>query len=295
MKYISFFALPFFVMSSFGMQLDDQIYPANAGANTQATQIPQSEDSSLDSSSDNIFLEYYAKQGSDFSASVFEMANEGLVKRDISYDSLKKAVVIFFGDWCPHCHKFLTEFAQYLSVLEANGIRVILLDVPSVDRLKNWQDPSVQDYYNALQRVQSYGISLSSNVELFLLGDRTTLARTGVSGLPVFIAIKDSKERFRGVGNSGVSKLQLSDPNVLSQFLGIWSESVSPADQAESTEVKKNSTKKSVKNIKKKNVKTSTSKKKKGSVKLSPSALAESRLATDMLNSCQWNKIDLNR
>ena len=83
------------------MQQGSQVYAANAGSTV--------------STSANMFLEYYSKQGSDVWASVYYHENGNLSKRDISYDDLQRAVVIFFGDWCPHCHKFLTEFSKHIT------------------------------------------------------------------------------------------------------------------------------------------------------------------------------------
>ena len=293
MRYIKFFALPLLVSLSFAAQqsVQTQVFPANAGAVTQAAPEAQGTQASQPQNN-NIFLEYYAKQGSAFSASVFKQENGALVKRDISYDDLKKTVVIFFGDWCPHCHRFLTDFSKYIGTLTAKGIKIMLLNVPSVERLKTWQDPTSQDYQNALQKVQSYGINPSSGVELVLLGERTTLAKTGVSGLPVFIAVKDAKEYFRGVGDKGVSKLQLSDANVLKQFLEIWGDDSKDSAKDDSVAEKK-STKSPKHKAEKKSSKKSTQRKLSGAPKLSKTAMIESRTATEMLNNIPW-KLDLN-
>ena len=102
-----------------------QVYPANAGeavhAEQPSTNVTESNNiqnasQSVDSKSNNVFLEYYAKQGNDFSMSVFYNENGNLVKRNISYDDLQRTVVIFFGNWCPHCHKFLTGFSKFTAV-----------------------------------------------------------------------------------------------------------------------------------------------------------------------------------
>ena len=268
------------------------VYPANAGAYTTVQSVPQVNQvvqSTTTTQNNNIFLEYYAKQGGNFSAPVFFFENNALVKREISYDDLKKSVVIFFGDWCPHCHKFLTEFSKNIATLAKSGVNVIFLHIPSVEKLKNWQEPSVQDYQAVVQKLSSYGINSSStNVKIVLLGERTALSQLGISGLPVFLAVKNAKEYFRGVGDSGVSKLQLSDSNVLRQFLEIWGKDEST--KSDLTEVKNN--KKSEKSKKKSPRKIIHDKKSKP-VKLSKKALIESKTATEMLNNLPW-KIDLN-
>ena len=291
MKNIKIWTLPFLASSvSFAQQAP--VYPANAGAYTTVQNVPQvgtpAAQSAASTQSNNVFLEYYAKQGSAFSASVFFFENNALVKRDISYDDLKKSVVIFFGDWCPHCHKFLTEFSKHIGTLAKSGINIIFLHVPSVEKLRNWQDPTVQDYQAVVQKLNSYGIGATSNAKVVLLGERTALSQLGISGLPVFLAVKNAKEYFRGVGDSGVSKLQLSDSNTLKQFLEIWGKDES--NQARNNERKDN---KKPEQLKKKSQKKVANKSKSKPVKLSKKAMIESKTATEMLNSSPW-KIDLN-
>lgn len=290
MKNIKILTLPL-VISSAVVAQQAPVYPANAGAYTTVQSMSQPSTQSmqtLPAQSNNIFLEYYARQGSDFSASVFLYEKNILVKRDISYDVLKKAVIIFFGDWCPHCHKFITEFSKHIATLTKHGINVIFLHVPSVERLQNWQDPTTQDYQAVVQKLNSYGITPSKNVKTVLLGSRIALSQIGISGLPVFLAIKNSKEYFRGIGDSGVSKLQLSDPSVLKQFLEIWGQD---EDKKASVNNTRNETKpkKAKTKLRRQNTPKSNSK----PVKLSGKALIESKTATEMLNSAPW-KIDLN-
>ena len=291
MKNIKIGILPLFASSAlFAQQVP--VYPANAGAYTTVQSMPQDNKGAQTISatqSNNIFLEYYAKQGSNFSAPVFFFENNALIKRDISFDDLKKSVVIFFGDWCPHCHKFLTEFSKHIATLAKNGINVIFLHVPSIEKLRNWQDPTLQDYQAVVQKLSSYGISASaSNVKVVLLGDRLSLSQLGISGLPVFIAVKNAKEYFRGVGDSGVSKLQLSDPNILKQFLEIWSNDKN--NKAGGNERKSN---KKPEKLRNKSQKNAIYQSKSKAVKLSKKAMVESKTATEMLNSLPW-KIDLN-
>ena len=293
MKNIKIWTLPLLVPS---MSLAQQapVYPANAGAYTTAQTISQDNQGAQGTAAPlrkNIFLEYYAKQGSDFSAPVFFLEKKTtLVKHDdFGSNNLEKSVVVVFGDWCPHCHKFLTEFSKHIATLAKNGINVIFLHVPSIEKLRNWQDPTLQDYQAVVQKLSSYGISASaSNVKVVLLGDRLSLSQLGISGLPVFIAVKNAKEYFRGVGDSGVSKLQLSDPNILKQFLEIWSNDKNY--KAGGNERKSN---KKPDKLRNKSQKNAIYKSKSKAVKLSKKAMVESKTATEMLNSLPW-KIDLN-
>ena len=265
-----------FYSSLCAMQQGSQVYAANAGSTV--------------STSANMFLEYYSKQGSDVWASVYYHENGNLSKRDISYDDLQRAVVIFFGDWCPHCHKFLTEFSKHITKLSKHGIKVILLHVPTVERLKNWQEPTVQEYNDVITKLSNSGIKPSSNVNVVLLGDRNVLTKAGVSGLPVFLAVKNSKEYFRGVGDNGVSKLKLGDKNVWKQFLEIFGDNKQKADK----KVEKVQYNTDI-NVKKKALKPkmkskATQKTKKG---YSRPDRINARVATEMLNNMPW-KFDLN-
>jgi thiol-disulfide isomerase/thioredoxin len=187
----------------------------------------------------NRFLEYYSRQGVEFSASVYYQEGKKLVKRNISQDNLKKAIVVFFGDWCPHCDKFLRELSTSTDMLQMYGINITFISVPSIERLKNWQEPNVDEFNAAENKISSYGIKLSKKVNVALLGDKKTLAETGVEGLPVITAIENGKERFRGVGESGTSKLQLSIPLVLKQFLKIWDNEKDDEKQIDGKDVKK--------------------------------------------------------
>ncbi|MDR2666744.1 MAG: peroxiredoxin family protein [Holosporales bacterium] len=239
---------------------------------------------------DNQFLEYYSRQGTEFSASVYYQEGKKLTKRDISVDDLVKTIVVFFGEWCPHCDKFLREFSKNVDMLRMYGINIVFISVPSIDRLKNWQEPNVDEFNVAENKISSYGIKLSRKVSVALLGDKKTLAHTGVEGLPVIVAIKNGMERFRGVGESGTSKLQLSDQAVLKNFLKIWD----PEKELENESTKKSQTSK-----KSQNDKTSHSKKHKvtsesaddfdykvGSSKID---ILDARKATEFLNSLEFN------
>lgn len=245
---------------------------------------------------DNIFLEYYAKQGDDFNASVYYNESGELAKRDISFDDLKKTVVIFSGDWCPYCHNFLTNFSQYINTLNSKGIKIIIVNVPSIDKLRNFVAPTTDDYNEVKSKLESYGINFSSMTKLALLGEKATLARNGIEGLPVFIAIKNGKEYFRGIGQTGVSKLQLSNQTVLKQFLEIWDEEV---DQSKSNkEIQKPiSQKKSItkpRKQKQQNTKIyKLNKPKKTKVK-SKVDISASKNATELLNSISWSAQKLN-
>ena len=289
MKNIKFLIFPSLTSAVAAVQQGEQIavYPANAGEATRPFQqipneMPQPSTRASSSTTSNMFLEYYARQGSDFSAPVFYQENGNLVKRDISYDDLQKAIVIFFGDWCPHCHKFLTEFSQHIGKLTSQGIKVILINVPSVEKLKSWQDPTMQDYQSAIQELNACGINTADNIDVVLLGDRMALSKVGVSGLPVFLAIKNAKEYFRGIGSNGVSKLQLADPSVLGQFLDIWGRN--------RDEIKKEQKFAKHKKVKTGTVKGAKAKKRirKKTIKLSGKAMIESKTATEMLNSIPW-------
>lgn len=256
---------------------------------------------------DNIFLEYYAKQGDSFSASVYYNESGKLAKRDIGVDDLQRSVVIFSGDWCPYCHNFLASFSQYIPTLNAKGLKVIIVNVPSVDKLRNQEEPTLDEYNSVKSKFESYGITFSSNTKLLLLGEKATLARNGIEGLPVFIAVKNGKEYFRGVGQAGVSKLQLSDQNVLRQFLEIWDEDLAKSDSSDKLDTYKQHVTKKPKGATKhkKSTKVRKSKNPKVTTKAAPVEakskskvdLEASRNATEQLNKIAWNvkKISIPR
>ena len=127
-------------------------------------------------------------------------------------------------------------------------------------------------------------------MNVVLLGDRNVLTKAGVSGLPVFLAVKNSKEYFRGVGDNGVSKLKLGDKNVWKQFLEIFGDNKQKADK----KVEKVQYNTDI-NVKKKALKPkmkskATQKTKKG---YSRPDRINARVATEMLNNMPW-KFDLN-
>jgi thiol-disulfide isomerase/thioredoxin len=213
----------YFIMDVFGAQ-QNQVYQAMAGTSPQGSQSVASGGNSLSSAPQisNEFLEYYSKQGTEFSASIFYRVGTGLEKRSISGNDLRKAVVVFFGDWCPHCEKFLKKFSGEINMLTSRGIKVIFIGVPSVNALKNWKDPTIDDHSKYVEKLRSHGIGASSNVDITALGDRVTLGKASVEGLPAVLAIKDGKEYYRGVGQGGLAKLDFSNGDTLKQFLSIW-------------------------------------------------------------------------
>jgi thiol-disulfide isomerase/thioredoxin len=153
------------------------------------------------------------------------MTSAGLEKRTLSTADLKKAVVVFFGDWCPHCEKFLGRFSGQLHLLTEKGVRIIFVGIPSVEALKQpWKDPTPAEYEIYDSKLRTHGIRLGDQVSLCALGDRVTLGKAAVEGLPAVLAVKEGAERFRGVGQDGLNKLDLADARTLEQFLAIWDE-----------------------------------------------------------------------
>lgn len=186
----------------------------------------QNNNNNQNSKVQNPFLEYYTRQGSKlFNDKSFFFFQEGkkLVKRFISVDNLKKSLVIFFGDWCPHCKTFLTAFSKSIELLRLSGINIIFIAVPTIDKLRDWKDPNIDDFNNAENKIASFGIKLShKQTFVTLIADRMILANCGIEGLPVIIAVKNGEERYRAVGENAIRKLDLSNQNTLQQFLEIW-------------------------------------------------------------------------
>jgi thiol-disulfide isomerase/thioredoxin len=235
---------------SYAQQRGQAVYQAQAGTvpayeapqppaqNNQPSQQPVFNSPQMNDSNpfakNNRFLAAYDKQGREFSANVFEEKGGRLSRLSLSGDAIKKCVVVFIGDWCPHCEKFISTFAHSIDLLKSNGVKILFLAVPSIDRLRNWREPTIADYESVKQKVTSFGVRLGNGVQIVLLGDGATLARSGVEGLPVFLAIDEGKEKFRGTGEGSLSKVNLSDENVRNEFLEIWGKKAEQKDAAPS-------------------------------------------------------------
>ena len=242
--------------------------------------------------SSNIFLEYYTRQGTKLfheDTKFFFQGDDGeLKKKAISSSDLKKAVVIFFGEWCPHCNQFLTQFARHISLLESAGISVILVDVPTIERLKNWQDPNVDEFNAAENKIASYNIPLShKGIYVTMIGSREILAECGVEGLPVLVAVKDGKEMFRTSGSSAMQKMDLNNNNVLQQFLSIWTDK---QDNDNATDTDKKTEAKNKKSKSGSHSKVKSSSKTKSHTKSSKSRAKTQKNTKQTLGKTNWKK-----
>lgn len=246
----------------------------------------------------NEFLQFYTRQGGEICPSVFYQQGNSVVKRNISQEKLEKAVLVFFGDWCPHCHKFMSSFAnaKNLEPLVKYGINVIFINIPSVDKLRKWEDPTLDEFNAVENKVSGYinpdgvGVSLTDQVSVTLLGDVATLQKSGIDGLPVVVAVKDGKEYYRGVGESCISKLQFTELNVLMDFLDIWNDKAIKEQAKEETGPKVDVAPKASKKTKtakkeKKKAKTELTKVKSKQEKLTRVDIKKARAATESLNS----------
>jgi len=201
----------------------------------------------------NPFLNNTIRKNEKFSAIVYDINKKGkLHKRILGYqpDSngnlvrpdkyLQKAIVIFFGDWCPNCAKFLTSLSKYLNQLISSGIKIVFISVPSIERIQNWQNPSISDYNEARNKLRSFNIDLTQldpdsydaagnpnnrkdkKVELLLLGDNYSLSDNDIDSLPVMIAVHNSIEQFRGGSDNSLDVVNFEDPTAMRQFQEIW-------------------------------------------------------------------------
>ncbi|MDR1391025.1 MAG: thioredoxin family protein [Holosporales bacterium] len=286
----SFFLIAYFLLMEKGLAQSysgqqANVYQADAGVPSQ--QAANSASTALNSQSQlisNIFLEYYAKQGDNFVTSVYCVENDALVKRNLSSKELKKTIVIFFGDWCQQCHNFITAFSKYVEALKSHGLKLIFLAVPQVHKLRNWKGPTLEEIQEAKDKISSYGINLSSGVSVMFTSGKVALAKSGIEGLPVVIAIKNGVEYFRGVGATGVSKLQFNDPNVSSQFLQIWDDDTS-SNIGDSQEEDEDSSNKKQKKKHKKKAKWGSVSKNSTPFKNYKSSRYGSRELTEILNN----------
>ena len=208
-------------------------------------------------SQNNPFLVNYARKNKRFSATVYKMDKNGkLYRSQFDSKSLQKAIVIFFGDWCPHCAHFLTSFAKYINQLTSSGIKIIFIGVPSIERIQNWQSPTISDYNESQNKLQSFGINpaqMSQNaksgyeqakqqkknkqhynadilklnmpaVELVLLGDNSVLDHNAIDSLPTMLAINNGTEQFRGGADNSLDVVNFENPVSMQQFQEIWYE-----------------------------------------------------------------------
>ncbi|MDR1488188.1 MAG: redoxin domain-containing protein [Holosporales bacterium] len=208
------------------------VYQAQAGKQPTTVQAPQQQTPPVFGSSNqqqlaNSFLEYYTRQGTPLfkgnESFLFQSNGKTLKKKSIDVKDQKKCVLIFFGEWCPHCHAFLTKFSKNIDLLRLTGITVIFIAIPSIEKLKHWQEPDIDDFNAAENKISSYGIKLvHDRVFVTMIGERSILATCGIEGLPVIVAVENGIEKFRDVGESAVQKMDFSNQETFKQFLEIW-------------------------------------------------------------------------
>ncbi len=233
---------------------EQQVYQAQAGAapqqevpspqdqekkQPQATEInPQQAKESLDSSEttpptpvstekneENTYIQTSSpKYNQEVIVKEHHKVGEKLSKmQQLSQDKLKKAVIFFFGVWCVACEALLKKFAATIDFLRLYGVNVVFVAIPQPDSMKNWKEPTMDDYKAAETKLASYGIDLSyKKIQLVMLGDKVTLAKNGIEGLPVVIVVKNGKESFRTYGDQAVKAFNLSEDANLKGLLGVW-------------------------------------------------------------------------
>jgi len=77
--------------------------------------------------------------------------------RMTQFRSGQPAMIFFWATWCPHCRKQLKELTQNRLAIEANGIKIILVDVGESAR-------EVQEYIYANNI--SFDVFLDDNAEV---------------------------------------------------------------------------------------------------------------------------------
>jgi len=56
----------------------------------------------------------------------------------------KKAILVFWATWCPHCYEDLGFISNNLASIEQKGIKIILVDLGETNK-------DIQDYFNRRQ------------------------------------------------------------------------------------------------------------------------------------------------
>lgn len=223
--------------------------------------------------------------------SFFRQNGRDLEKRTIPISMLKKAVIIFFGDWCPSCVTFLQEFSKHADLLSMYGVKILLVNVPPIEILKNWRDPNVDEFNNAENKVSSFNIKLSrENIEMLCIEGKSVLKTSDISSLPVMIVSKNSNEVFRSSGSKATTLLQkLGTPDGLKQFLSLFEEDMT--ENLESTSDDKTSDEENNKKSRKKKENKSSKKRTKQPPKKRTSIEVKNSAAglADKLNAITGN------
>ncbi|MDR0640350.1 MAG: hypothetical protein LBF65_01275 [Holosporales bacterium] len=179
-----------------------QVYQANAGSPSQM--VGQS---MLNTSN-----------ATDFDVEVYVLENGNLVKRHINQSILRKALVVFIGEGCPHCEKFLSGFAQHYKRLTSEGVTVVFVRIPAIDALQAGRVPTMQEYESAASET-SVVSSPSNTVKVFLLADYPALMKVGVTAIPVGFIVDRGAQRLKMEGDALIQKTDFSDDSVLQSFL----------------------------------------------------------------------------
>ncbi len=88
------------------------------------------------------------------------------------YRSGHPALIFFWATWCPHCRKQLKELTQNRQAIEANGFKIILVDVGE-----------------SLQKVLEYTDANSISLDVFLDESTETAGKYEIVGVPTFFFI----------------------------------------------------------------------------------------------------------
>lgn len=63
----------------------------------------------------------------------------------------KKAVIIFWATWCPHCHEELARLSKTIGEIEQKGIKILLVDVGETkEEVKAYFDNKGYDFNSFL-------------------------------------------------------------------------------------------------------------------------------------------------
>ncbi len=86
----------------------------------------------------------------------------------------KKAILIFWATWCPHCHEELERVRQNLESIKAKGIEVVLVDIGETK-----------------EEVKSYLSNQGIALESFLDEENSVAGQYNVQGVPSVFLIDE--------------------------------------------------------------------------------------------------------
>ncbi|MDR0630541.1 MAG: thioredoxin family protein [Holosporales bacterium] len=156
-----------------------------------------------------------------FGTKIYKKINGRLAQISIPSSSLQNTIVIFGAVWCPHCKKLKeTLSGNSVDLIRKNNINIIIINVPKgVIQKKDLYQLSSQDYEESEQEAKSLNLDSKAFI---CLGDKATLLKAGIKGLPTVFVVKNGEIKYRVEGEDAISKLNFVDPTAQEKLLELF-------------------------------------------------------------------------